>query len=219
MPSKYIIRNFTVGGTYHIFHRSISADLFQDEDDYRTFLFYLYTYLRPVKQVLKLYPELPFRLQINNLSKEIDAFAYVLLPNHFHLILRQHQQSSIPRLMKQLSNAYTEYYNKKYNHKGSITKGRYRAATLATQTQILELSRFIHLHPTLSSHGRLLEYPWSSLQEYLDDSIDSFINKRLIRSFFSSRDQYVNYVQNTRDFSDATSILEPVIIERDILRG
>lgn len=219
MPSQYILRNFTAGGIYHIYHRSITEELFRDEDDYRTFLFYLYTYLRPVKQVLKLYPELPFRLQVNNLAKEIDAFAYVLLPHHFHLILRQHTQTSIPRLMKQLGNAYTEYYNKKYHHRGAITQGRYRAAQVETQPQVLELSRFIHLHSAVSHDNDPLQYPWSSLREYLDDSLESFINKRLILSFFSSREQYKDFVLSRESFEAAKKDLMPIIIERSLIRG
>ena len=88
MPSQYTLRNFTEGGLYHIYNRiSGNEELFRSAEDYQTFIFYLYIYLKSPKSVLSTYPSLPFRLQVKNLHKEIDALAYCLMPNHCHLFL------------------------------------------------------------------------------------------------------------------------------------
>ncbi len=219
MPSKYIVRNFSEGVTYHIYNKSVDTHMFQDEDDYRTFLFYIYIYLKPLKQVLNAYPTLPFRLQIKNMSEEIDAFGYCLLPDHFHLLLRQSDKDSIPRFMKQVNNAYTEYYNKKYKRFGRLMHGRYRAAALDNDNQILELSRFIHYHPEFTQGIVAENYQWSSFREYLDRSQDSFCNKRLILSFFSSPSQYKDFVADTQSHKESFLKVKPQIIEKDIFRG
>ncbi len=218
MPSKYVVRNFTEG-TYHIYNRSVDKFLFQDDNDYQTFLFYIYVYLKPIKQVLKVYPALPFRLQIKNMSSEVDALSYVLLPDHFHLLLRQSQKDSIPRFMKQLNNAYTEYYNKKYNRVGRIMHGRYKAAFIEKDDQILELSRIFHLHPEITQNVPADSYSWSSFREYLDSSLDSFCNKRLLLSYFSSPNRYHTFVGDIKAFHESLVRLKPQIIEKNIFRG
>lgn len=219
MPSKYIVRNFSEG-TYHIYNKSIDEFMFQDSDDYKTFLFYIYVYLRPIKNVKQAYPKLPFRLEINNLSAEIDAFSYCLLPDHYHLLLRQVNKDSIPKLMKQLSNAYTEYYNKKYNRKGRLMHGRYRAAAVENDSQIIELSRLIHYHPQISHDINPINYEWSSLREYLDNSLDTFCNKRLILSFYSSVKQYKDYVLSTgNEIDKVIEKIKPQLIEKSLIRG
>ncbi len=218
MPSKYIVRNFVEGGMYHVYHRvrNLQAPFFRDENDYKTFLFYLYIYCKPVKQALKTYPALPFRLQINNLSQEIDVFAYALFPDHFHLIVRQHSKDALPRLMKQLLNAYTEYYNKKYSHKGSLGFGRYRAAQIENDKQMLALSRFVHLHSTPTNIEGSTEKHWNSLPEYLDETIDSFCNKRPILSYFSSPRHYTDYVNDLHAYKNSLPSLLPIIIEKKL---
>lgn len=216
MPSPYIVRNFTEG-TYHIYNRSVDKLMFVDEDDYRTFLFYIYVYVKPSRQVLRTYPALPFRLQIKNMSNELDVFSYCLLPDHFHLLLRQSNKDAIPRFMKQLNNAYIEYFNKKYNRSGRLMHGRYKAAFVEKDEQILELSRMIHLHPTVTEDSPAELYQWSSFREYLDDSLDSFCNKRLLMSYFSSASQYQSYVSDVNGFKASLQRLQPLIIEKSIL--
>ena len=66
------------------------------------------------------YPELPKRLKASNLYNEIYVVSYVLLPSKLHIVLKQRSSDSISKFMKQLINAYSTYYNKKYKQKIQI---------------------------------------------------------------------------------------------------
>ena len=128
MPSKYVVRNFTENSSYHIFNRGVdNRDIFLDEKDYRFFETYLFIYLKPIKQVLEKYPDVPSRLHSKNLSKEVDLLGYCLMPSHFHLLLKQKTKNGISKLMKQIINAYTLFFNQKNKRSGSLIQGRFKA--------------------------------------------------------------------------------------------
>lgn len=101
-----------------------------DEKDYRFFETYLSIYLYPLPEVLKRYPDVPSRLHSKNLSNDVELLAYCLMPNHFHLILKQKTIHGISKLMKQMINAYTLFFNQKNNRTGSLMQGRFKAVQI-----------------------------------------------------------------------------------------
>ena len=114
MPSKYVVRNFTEDSYYHVFNRGVEKrDIFLDDEDYTTLQSYLFKYLQPIEKVAEKYPDTPTRLYGKNLSEEVELVAYCLMPNHFHLLLKQNTKDGISKLLKQLTNAYTLYFNQK----------------------------------------------------------------------------------------------------------
>ncbi|HRN96350.1 MAG TPA: transposase [Candidatus Levybacteria bacterium] len=203
MPSKYTIRNFVEGGVYHVYNKTAGGKiLFQDDTDYETFHFYLYIYLKPIKAVLESYANLPFRLQIKNLHKEVDCLAYCLMPDHFHLLLKQTSANGVTKLMKQVTHAYTEYYNKKYHTTGPLMQGRYKAVAIEKDQHLLQIARFIHLNPIIAQLSEKAgEYTWSSMKEYENSSLDTICNKRLILSYYSSEKVLSQFVNNKEDYS------------------
>src|SRR3989344_8362013 len=98
MPSKYVVRNLRENTYYHVYNVGIGgSDIFLDDQDYETFLYYLYIYTAPPDAVAARYPDLPPRLAAKNLSQDIIVVAYCLMPNHFHLLLRQKAPGTMPR--------------------------------------------------------------------------------------------------------------------------
>src|SRR3989344_7619419 len=147
MPSKYRIRNFEENGYYHLFNRGVEKKkIFLDNQDYKIFLYYSFVYLKPLNDVLSTYPQLPIRLHSKNLSGEIDLISYCLMPNHFHLLLKQYTKTGFSKLAKQTTNAYTEYFNKKYKRTGSLMQGTFKSVKVNTDEQLVHLSRYIHLN-------------------------------------------------------------------------
>jgi putative transposase len=214
MPSKYTVRSFVGGGVYHVYNRAVKEKtLFRDNSDYETFRFYLYIYLKPLKTVLEQYENLPFRLQIKNLHKEIDALAYCLMPDHFHLLLKQTSKDGVSKLMKQVTNAYTEYYNKKYHTSGPLVQGRYKATTLEKDSYLLQVARYIHLDPVLAQLAPTAqEYTWSSMKEYYGSAVESICNKRLVLSYYSSPKSYTAFVNDSANFAKEKPKLKTLLI-------
>lgn len=215
MPSKYTLRSFVEGGVYHVYNRaSGEKTLFKDEADYETFRFYLYIYLKPMKTVLGKYENLPFRLQIKNLHKEVDALAYCLMPNHFHLLLKQTSQDGVTKLMKQVTNAYTEYYNKKYQIQGPLMQGRYKAVSIDKDAYLLQIARYIHLNPVVANLvEKAGDYPWGSAREYESALIESICNKRIILSYYSTEKAHMNFINDYDDYAAQIHKLKQLIIE------
>lgn len=202
MPSKHVVRNFEEEGIYHVFNRGVEKrDIFLDEQDYRIFLYYLYIYVVPLDQVLIKHPHLPIRLCGKNLSPEIELFAYCLMPNHFHLLIKQKSFDGVSRLLKQLTNAYAKYFNDKYNRVGGLFQGRFKAVNIETNEQLLHTSRYIHLNPLASGLTKDLKtYQWSSYLEYINKKDDLICSKETILFFFPTS-KYEDFVMDQADYA------------------
>lgn len=203
MPSKYTTRAFVEDGVYHIYNKgSENRMIFTTDQDYNTFLYYIFIYIKPLNRVLEKYPNLPFTLREHNMRKTLELLSFCLMPNHFHLLLRPHDTQAIPIFMKQLSNAYTQYFNNKHKRQGALFQGRYKAVKIDTDNQLIHVSRYIHLNPYVANLCEKAEnYPWSSYQDYLDPERESLCSRRLIQSFFSSPNKYKEFVEDHKDYA------------------
>jgi REP element-mobilizing transposase RayT len=92
------------------------------------------------------------------------CFAWVLMPNHFHLLLRT---TSIPlaTFMRRLMTSFAVHYNRRYERSGHLFQNRYKSFVCEEDPYFLELIRYIHLNPLRSGLVRDLDdlerYPWS----------------------------------------------------------
>ncbi len=168
MPLKFVTRNLKSNAYYHVYNQGLGKrEIFLDSEDYKMFLYYLDIYTSSLVEVEARYPELPHRLKSNNLSSEIKLIAYCLMPDHFHLLVKQQTPDALPKLMKQITNGYTTYFNAKYKRAGGVVQGRYRAVIIESEFLVLEMVRFVHLNPQasgLSSDPR--NYTWSSMNNH-----------------------------------------------------
>jgi REP element-mobilizing transposase RayT len=94
-------------------------------------------------------------------------YAYVLMSNHFHLLLEV-QRSPTARILQSLLTGYVRRFNRSHRHKGHLFQGRYQAIVCDRESYLLELVRYIHLNPVRAGMvKRLGEWPWSGHGEYL----------------------------------------------------
>lgn len=172
MPMKFVTRTFKSNAYYHVFNRGMGGrEIFLDKEDYETFLYYLEIYTAPVESVAAKFPKLSQRLIRNNLNEEVKLISYVLMPNHFHLILKQKSARALPRLLKQVSNAYTTYFKAKYKSLGGVMQGRYRAVLIESEFLLVQMVRFVHRNPV--SAGFSLDprtYVWSSINDHSEEN-------------------------------------------------
>ncbi len=208
MPSKLILRDLKENSYYHVFNSATSnKDLFREDGDYETFLYYLYLYTADPSKVLNKYPKLPKRLISSNLFGQIYIVSYVLLPSRFHIVLKQRQSDAISKFMKQLVNAYSTYYNKKYKQKGSIFNGRYKSIRLESEYLVAQISRFVHLKPSISGKVKdPKDYKWSSLT---DTSITTSTRAR-----FDSESEYFSFNIDKKSYDENFSKIEKLIIDK-----
>jgi putative transposase len=107
---------------------------------------------------------------------QLRLHGYVLMDNHFHLLLES-PLGNVSPAMRQFNVAYTGYYNRHHQRCGHLYQGRFKAIVVEADAYLLELSRYIHLNPirverfrsmaAAEQLRRLRAYRWSSLPGYL----------------------------------------------------
>ncbi len=214
MPSKYVVRNYTEGGIYHIFNRGVEKrKIFMSSQDYRIFMYYIFVYTAPLPKVLTSYPNHPFRLQQKNLSNEVEILAYCLMPNHFHFLLKQNTKDGITKFMKQMTNAYTEYFNKKYKREGGLMQGKYKAAEVESDKILLHISRYIHLNPVVAGLcEKVNDYPWSSINEFVENK-EILCHIKSVLEQFSSSKKYESFVLDHLDYARELENIKHVLMD------
>lgn len=218
MPSRYVIRSFSENSYYHTFNRGVEKrKIFQDEQDYNIFIYYLSVYLLPIDDLFQTFPKTPTRLLNKNLSKEVELIAFCLMPNHFHLLLKQLPVDGVSRFIKQLTNAYTLYFNNKYKRVGGLMQGRFGAVPIDSDEQLLHVSRYIHLNPIVSKLvGDLDDYRWSSYHSYISKNKDLLINNSDVLNHFSSTKDYERFVLDQEDYAKELDTIKHLLIDQYI---
>jgi putative transposase len=93
----------------------------------------------------------------------LKIHAYVLMPNHVHLLATPGNTDSISRTTQSIGRNYVQYFNECVGGSGTIWEGRYRATVVDSKNYLLTCSRYIELNPV---RGGLVkkpaDYRWSS---------------------------------------------------------
>ena len=217
MPAKNVLKVYVGNSYYHIYNRGVEKRIiFKDDQDYGVFLGYLKEYLSPPKDVSLLKEKFTLKgesfkgvpRQPNNYSKEIELLVYCLMPNHFHLLIKQNLDRSIENFMRSLLTRYSGYFNKRYKRVGCLFHGPYKAVMINSDEYLLCLSRYIHLNPQ-ELEGGLFGVP-SSYSDYLGRRRTSWVKTDLILSL-RGRNSYQKFVEDRK--TDSISNIEKLIIE------
>jgi REP element-mobilizing transposase RayT len=155
MPSKTISQTIKPGFVYHIYNRAINNEkLFYQEEDKELFMWILNRFL----------------------SSKIELYAYCLIPNHYHLLLRVNEeitQQEFCNAIGSVFKSFTNRYNMKYNRRGALFQGRYRRREVKELSCFRKVLIYIHLNPLrhgVSDHPAA--YPYSSYMHYLTQRKD-----------------------------------------------
>jgi len=218
MPSKYYTRNFETGNFYHIYNRGANKQkIFLKPKDYQVFtkiLSYflthptgkIFSYLNKASQPYK-------RKGLPPTNSSVHLISYCLMPNHFHLLLKQEAeptaQNSITNLMRRLSITYSMYFNQKYQHAGALFESKYKNVSITSPEQLLHLTKYIHKNPKNFS-----DYPYSSYSDFLPTSHPgSWIYPEDILFYFSKTNPNNSYKNFVEEKSIDSEIIQPLTIE------
>ncbi len=199
MPAKNIIKQYVEDGFYHVYNRGVEKRIiFIDDQDYRVFLHLLKFYLSPfLKENNNQHPLTvltgfnPVRLRpLQSLNNDVELLAYCLMPNHFHLLIKQLSIDGMTKLMRRLITTYSMYFNRRYKRVGHLFQGTFKAALIQEDSYLLHLSRYIHINPKeLSDKGlNPVNYLYSSYGYYLGNKTVNWIKPQIILEYFESTD-------------------------------
>lgn len=131
----------------------------------------------------------------------IILHAYVLMGNHYHLLIET-PQANLSRAMHYINGSYTTYINIKKKRSGHLFQGRYKAIVVDRDSYLLELSRYIHLNPVRARMVQRPElYPYSSYNDFIGSTKDGtvcpdFISGMLSRKKKAARSTYRSFVES-----------------------
>jgi putative transposase len=149
-----------------------------------------------------------------------DIIAYCLMPNHFHLLLKQTSENGISTLMQLLGNSYTKYINTATHRVGHLFQGQFKATLIDTNDYLLHLSRYIHLNPLhlrLVTQGKLSSYKYSSFTQYTSPRVSSTIVVKpdIILNQFKDKRSYQNFCLDHVSYASSITQLSHLLIDPD----
>ena len=243
MPSRR--PQFVNNEFYHIFNRGVEKrTIFHQISDYFRFIFCLYELND--KNLVKMRDRIrerrarrerknTGRTRVIQRKREslVEIIAFCLMPNHYHLVLRQLVNRGISLFMKKLGDSYVGYFNEKYDRKGmgSLFQGRFQAVYIRNEDQFRYLICYIFTNPVellernwkeagLKDPQKALkfleEYRWSS---YLDcigkENFPSVTKREFLMEIFGSP---ANVKENVKDWLlDRTELKKSLAAIEDLL--
>jgi putative transposase len=113
--------------------------------------------------------------------------AYVLMSNHYHLLIET-PNSNISKIMHYLNSSYTTYINIKRDRSGHLFQGRYKSILVQKDNYLLELSRYIHLNPVKAGIvEKPQDYLHSSYMSYIEEKNNDIVYKELVLSMMANK--------------------------------
>lgn len=188
---------------YHIYNRGVDRrTIFLDESDYKRFQLLLYSANSATPIHLSNYSDwqnLNFS-EIKRGERLVDIGAYCLMPNHFHLLLKEKEDGGITQFMLKLSTGYSMYFNKKKHRTGALFEGRFKAEHAFDDTYLKYLYAYVHLNPVslvepkwrkngIQDMGRAREL----LREYRFSSYLDLLGTERVESALLNREEFPDY--------------------------
>ncbi|KKQ66777.1 MAG: hypothetical protein US86_C0003G0020 [Candidatus Daviesbacteria bacterium GW2011_GWA2_38_24] len=206
------------GEIYHVYNRGHNKrTIFLTPRDYKRFkqTIYYYQFKGPKIRFSRFNKDILNNfLPIKN-EKLVEILGFCLMPNHFHLQLKQLQDDGISIFMSQIQNSYTKYFNTKYQSIGPLLQGCFKSRIIEDENQLTHLNRYIHLNPIVSGQSKDLEsYPWSSYIEY-STRAELICSTELISSFFPSIKDFTKFHTSQIDYAMTLEILKHSAIDND----
>ena len=208
---------------YHIYNRGVDKrNIFFNNHDSKRFMALLYVCngINPVNMRSFFNKGLPFAdiFNADRGSALIDIGAYCLIPNHFHLLVKECTDKGISRFMEKLATAYSMYFNKKYERTGGLFEGPFKSKHVDNEPYFNWLFSYIHMNPVkiinpdwkescvadlTKTEAFLSTYAYSSYFDYFTANRFEgvILNKDAFPEHFSKLNDINNLVYNFTNYS------------------
>lgn len=198
---------------YHIYNRGVDKrKIFLSKKYYERFLRILneFNTNQPVN--------ISARDRLNNIEvaprnddeKFVDILCYCLMPNHFHLLIKQVSENGITEFMRKIGTGYTMYFNIKNERIGRLFESRFKAKIIDSNSYLMHISRYIHLNPLeiiepywkergvkdwKTAEKFLKEYQWSTFNNYTDSPEIYSTKKNILGEIFEDEKEYKKFIK------------------------
>ncbi len=203
---------FADGQVYHIFNRGVEKrTIFLDDDDYFRFIHNLFEFNDedPVLNVNYYFNPKTMNVESRHLKREkkprnllVEILLFTLMPNHYHLLLRQKREGGIVKFMQKFGTGYTMYFNQKYDRVGGLFQGRFKAVLINNDVHFIHLPQYIHTNPLSLNYGGstsiefLKNYRWSSFPDYIGiKNFPSITDREFLLDVFQGEKNYKKHTE------------------------
>ena len=163
---------------YHIFNRGCNKeDIFRDEADYEKLLQYI---------------------KSSNHKDYLQLYAFSLMPNHYHFFLKQISDKPVYRWFQFIFNRYTQYFNNKYERKGTIFESSIKSKIITDEQYFGLIAHYIHSNPKNE-----FQKNYSSLRYLYDETM---INQEFYFENFGSIEEYLSSFKEYSEFKNENEI-------------
>jgi len=217
---------FTKDGIYHVFNRGVEKrNIFQNDSDRWRFIQALYLFNDKDSSANLLWRiehekgGLNFKTLRDFLSENkqeqrplVKIIADCLMPNHYHLILKEIEDGGVSKFMHKIGTGYTSYFNKKYNRTGRFFQGTFKAVSVDNDLYLQYLLIYLNvvnpgqiIEPEIKEKGvkdidaimKFAEnYTWSTHQEYIGKRNSVIIDKCELADFFPEPIKYQEFARD-----------------------
>lgn len=132
----------------------------------------------------------------------IEIYAYVLMSNHYHLLLKT-LDPNLSKVMQWFGTTYTRKFNLNHHTNGHLFQGRFKSIIVENDVYLLRLSCYIHRNPVRAGLvDRLADYPWSSYPFYgYKKKSPGWLNTGTILDYLSGDDSHQAYRKKMREYA------------------
>lgn len=222
MPYRKTI--FANNHYYHILNRGVNKGvIFQNSKEYQRFI--------DLVDFYRLNPDIRFshygllsdsgkqeyidRLRQNN-KVLVEIISFCLMPNHFHLLLKQVQDGGLQNFIRCVQNGYAKFFNTRNKRSGPLFQSAFKSVLIESNEQLLHVSRYIHLNPATSNLIKiehLSNYGWSSFKNFLGDGSYEFINPGIVTDQFEDKSDYKDFVNSQADYQRELDQIKSIVLD------
>ena len=208
--------NLVNNGIYHIFNRSIEhTPIFRG---YREKILFLdaIRYYNQENPSLKFsdYRKSKNLNSSTSTQKVVTIINYCLMPTHFHFTLRQEKDNGIQKFIQRVTNSFAHYYNIKHRRCGHLFEDRFKSVLVENDSQLLHLSRYIHLNPVTDYLTEIPEnYTFSSYDIYIGKRSSDLVDSSVIMDNFISVQEYKKFVMDRKDYQRKLDEIKHLCLE------
>jgi putative transposase len=205
--------NFALGEVYHLYNRGVDKRIvFVSKMEWDRFVALLYICNQEKMIAMEDYPRTFAEIPPIQKDPLVDILAYCLMPNHFHIMVRERAEGGISKYMQKVTTAYTMYFNARHDRTGSLFGGTFKATHVDDDVYLKYLVAYIHLNPI-----KLIEPSWKDdgihdmtgaqkfLQNYQYSSYLDYIGTKRPENVILNSKLMKEYFDQTYNFKTATT--------------
>jgi len=207
--------SFSIDEWYHCYNRGIDGRAtFNDRRDYQRFLelLYLCNDNSPLRRDDYETLRTDEILELPRAEELVSIGAFCIMPNHFHLVLKEVVEGGTTSFMRKLGTSYALYFNIRHERIGNLFLKPFRSRHVATDRYFQHLINYVHCNPAV-----LYEPDWKS-----GNTVDpQFLGEQLMAYPYSSLSAFSNASAQNRPIlnTEVLSIVRPTSISKMLLEA